>query len=169
MTAIFLAGAAMLFLKGWRNNRRQSKRSALFLLLTMLLGPGLLVNAVLKEHAGRPRPRAVVEFGGEEQYRAPWHFGGKGHSFPCGHCSVAFCYGAFYPLLSRRKRGLGLGILLSSVVGGCIIGVGRMAAGAHFLSDIVWAGLIVWAVIAALVWAMRPKPLAPRHEGPNQP
>ena len=46
-------------------------RAAVFVLLSFALGPGLLVNAVLKEHWGRPRPVAVTEFGGELAF-VPW-------------------------------------------------------------------------------------------------
>src|SRR6478672_12010674 len=38
---------------------------------TLVLGPGLLVNGVLKEHWARPRPGAVVEFGGTLPFM-PW-------------------------------------------------------------------------------------------------
>ena len=40
------------------------RRICLFLILVMLLGPGLLVNGVLKEYWGRPRPRNIIPFGG---------------------------------------------------------------------------------------------------------
>jgi hypothetical protein len=36
----------------------------LFILLSVILGPGLLVNLVFKDHWGRPRPRQVVALGG---------------------------------------------------------------------------------------------------------
>ncbi|MCB1149464.1 MAG: hypothetical protein KDK48_04800, partial [Chlamydiia bacterium] len=39
------------------------------LALTLALGPGLLVNVVLKPNWGRPRPRHVIELGGEAKFR----------------------------------------------------------------------------------------------------
>lgn len=170
LTAAFLVGAGLLLANGWRTKRREMQKAAVFLFLCMLLGPGLLVNGVLKEYAGRPRPRALVEFGGSERYLAPWHFGTDGHSFPCGHCSVAFTYAALCPVLQRRRPKLSKWILALAVTGGLAIGVGRMAAGAHFLSDVVWAGLIVWAVILALQKAMRAEPLSPeKHQSSEAP
>src|SRR5580693_1797334 len=38
-------------------------RAALFLVLTLIFGPGLITNSLLKEHWGRARPIDVVEFG----------------------------------------------------------------------------------------------------------
>jgi lipid A 4'-phosphatase len=46
-------------------------RAALFLILTLVLGPGLLVNVALKDHWARPRPGMVTEFGGTMVFR-PW-------------------------------------------------------------------------------------------------
>ncbi len=39
-----------------------------FLALLYILGPGVLVNLLFKEHWGRPRPVNIVEFGGTQQY-----------------------------------------------------------------------------------------------------
>jgi lipid A 4'-phosphatase len=48
-----------------------SGRGAVFLIATLALGPGLLVNVLLKEYWGRPRPIDVTEFGGQQQF-VPW-------------------------------------------------------------------------------------------------
>src|SRR5262245_300383 len=47
-------------------------RTAVFLTFSLLLGPGLLVNGILKEHWGRPRPIAVTQFGGTQPYVDWW-------------------------------------------------------------------------------------------------
>ena len=49
-----------------------SGRAALFLIATMVLGPGLLVNVALKDHWGRPRPIDVTQFGGDQHFVAWW-------------------------------------------------------------------------------------------------
>jgi lipid A 4'-phosphatase len=46
-------------------------RAALFLLLTMALGPGILANVILKDHWGRARPIDVTEFHGAYHF-TPW-------------------------------------------------------------------------------------------------
>jgi lipid A 4'-phosphatase len=47
--ATVIAAAALLF-------RPKQRRAAIFLLLALALGPGLLVNTVFKDHWGRARP-----------------------------------------------------------------------------------------------------------------
>lgn len=47
---------------------KKYRRHSLFLLLLLALGPGLLVNVILKNHLGRPRPQELIEFGGKQQF-----------------------------------------------------------------------------------------------------
>ncbi|MFW8601681.1 phosphatase PAP2 family protein [Desulfobacterota bacterium M19] len=123
------------------------RRRALFIIVSMLIGPGLIVNICLKDHWGRPRPEQVKEFGGQLDFKPLFvkGTGGQGHSFPSGHASIAFEFLVFY-FIWRRCRlraftalagGLGLGLMMS---------VARMAAGAHFLSDVLWSGGITFIV-----------------------
>src|SRR4051812_8492190 len=58
-------GVPALYLISLRRGRRFGAldvRVAVFLLLSLALGPGLVVNAVLKDHWGRARPTQVTEF-----------------------------------------------------------------------------------------------------------
>ncbi|MGI9240856.1 MAG: hypothetical protein ACR2RV_08645, partial [Verrucomicrobiales bacterium] len=50
--ALLLAGLASVELRRYR-------KVAIYLLLVMVIAPGLLVNALMKEGWGRPRPRQV--------------------------------------------------------------------------------------------------------------
>ena len=118
-------------------------RNGVFLLLSVLIGPGLIANFVFKDHWGRPRPRDLVEFGGPSAYVAPLvpsHEGGA--SFPCGHCSVGFLYAAGWWIWRRTRPRWAQASLALGLTAGFALGLGRMAAGGHFLSDAVWAGLI---------------------------
>jgi hypothetical protein len=54
-----------------RPRMRGMRRGALFLVLVMGFGPGLIVNDVFKEHWGRPRPHDLVELGGAREYVPP--------------------------------------------------------------------------------------------------
>ncbi len=136
-----------------RNNVRL-RIYGLFLLLCVVTGPGLVVNAIFKDHWERPRPREVQEFGGIEPYTPPLRIGTEGNSFPCGHCSVGFVCGAFY-LIWRRRYPVRAFIALSASLGlGSLRGVARMAAGGHFLSDIVWAAILTWSVVLLLYWPL---------------
>jgi lipid A 4'-phosphatase len=122
----------------------------MFLLLA--LGPGLVVNGVLKDHWGRPRPRETVNFGGQASYQAPFVISDKGgKSFPCGHCSVAFAFcGLALWLYDRRKKWAWF-ILILSILGGLVVGLARVAVGAHYFSDVLVSGFAVFWVAWLLV------------------
>ncbi len=123
--------------KSWRSYRLQ----AIFILACFILGPGLIVNSLFKEHWGRPRPVYLEAFGGTEQYVPPLKYNpqGDGNSFPSGHSSLGFGFIAFY-FLWRKKRPIwaNYAFLFSLSLGG-LFGFARMAAGGHFLSDVFWS------------------------------
>ncbi len=127
---------------------------ALFLVLTAMIGPGLVVNAVLKEHWGRPRPHQTVELGGVQAYLPPLVMGeaGKGKSFPSGHSSAGFMLGAFFLIWLRRRPWLASLALFGSIALGILLGIGRMTAGDHFLSDVIWSAVIVYGLAFALYY-----------------
>ncbi|MBN2010406.1 phosphatase PAP2 family protein [candidate division KSB1 bacterium] len=120
----------------WRCWRQQ----AAFLLLTMLIGPGILVNAVFKDYWGRPRPRECTELGGKWEFQQVWQPGtpGRGHSFPSGHVATAWFLVAGCFILSRRKRYQHLTWLMAAIIYGVLMAFARMIQGAHFLSDALW-------------------------------
>ena len=148
---------------------RCAGRGMVFIVLTLIIGPGLLVNLVGKDHWGRPRPRDLVEFGGHQLYAAPglicaplpgptlpghaFH----GTSFPCGHSSIGFALGfSLAALLWQTRRRLAVACLGLGLVYGGILGVARMCAGAHFLSDVLWSAYVPALVAMLLWWWLRP-------------
>ena len=124
---------------------RSIRRHAIFLVLVMAIGPGVLVNDVFKEQWGRPRPKDLVEFGGKRDYvaplvKSPREYGG---SFPSGHAAMAFYLLTPYFLLRRHSRGKAASVLVFGIIYGALMGYARVAQGAHFVSDVVWAlGLV---------------------------
>jgi len=44
------------------------RRQVGFVFAVLALGPGLVVNAILKDHSGRARPAQIAEFGGEREF-----------------------------------------------------------------------------------------------------
>ncbi len=118
-----------------------------FVLLNVVLAAGLLGNALFKDHWQHPRPRDLVEFGGALHYVASPLIGHEGGaSFPCGHCTVGFLCGAGWWIWKRRRRIGAAASLAAGLAVGSLLGLGRMAAGAHFLSDIVWSALLAFGV-----------------------
>jgi len=154
LTLILVGGALFvlflgIFLPRWRTRRIY----AIFILTSLLVGPGLIVNMMFKDHWGRPRPRQVKEFGGKLDYRPPLLKGtrGQGRSFPSGHASVAFEYLVFW-FIWRRKRRWAVPALLGGLGLGGLMSVARFSAGAHFLSDVVWSGGISFLVSLILYY-----------------
>lgn len=129
---------------GWQKWRR----AGIFMVLLLILGPGLLVNSAFKEHWGRPRPREVVEFGGQKQFLQPWQPGvsGKGRSFPSGHSSAAFYLVAPFFVYRFRKPQRAKRWLMGGLAFGVAMSFARIAQGGHFLTDTLWAFGMVWIV-----------------------
>jgi len=146
-------GGAIVFLLSFRVRRLKThRRAALYLVMVMLIGPGLLVNLILKEHWGRPRPRQIKEFGGNERYVPPGKMGPGGHSFPSGHASAAFYLITPFFILRKRNRKLALSSLLFGLCYGSLMGIGRMIQGAHFFSDILFSAAIVYFTALGLAY-----------------
>jgi membrane-associated PAP2 superfamily phosphatase len=149
MTALFaLSGLAVMVAGSVKERWRRWRVHGVFAVLLVLLGPGLVVNAIFKGHWGRPRPEHVQALGGQVPYLPPLAIGepGKYKSFPCGHCSVGFSFAALWLVLRRHHRRFAWLALLGGTTLGALMGVGRMAAGDHWLSDTVWAALFPWLV-----------------------
>ena len=133
------------------------RKIGLFLALAMLLGPGLIINAMLKDHWGRPRPRNVIEFGGKYAYEKLLSIdpSSPGLSFPCGHCSMGFYLFIPWFVLRKRKPLLAAISLLSGIFYGLLIGVARVAQGGHWLSDVIVAGIIVYLTGTVLFYLLK--------------
>lgn len=127
--------------------RRESVRAALVALLGLALGPGLLVNVILKDHCHRPRPRQTLGLGGDFTYVAPLHIGPVGKSFPCGHSAVGFACIALAGAVEARRRGARRAIVAGSLLLGVLLGLGRIATGAHFASDVLWSGILTCGTV----------------------
>jgi membrane-associated PAP2 superfamily phosphatase len=127
-----------------------SARTAIFLVATLALAPGLLVNVLLKNHWDRPRPVAVVEFGGSERFVPWWDPRGqcvKNCSFVSGETSSAFWTLAPAALAPAPWRFLAYASAIAFGVG---MGAVRMMMGAHFFTDVVFAGFFTFIIIVLI-------------------
>lgn len=142
-----------LLLAGIRHRRRKffvrHRKTAGYLLLVALVGPMLLVNTVFKDQWGRARPSQIEQFGGDKHFTraaVPADQCEKNCSFVSGHASVGFYFLTLAFVWPRRRArwlavgtGLGLGI-----------GLVRIVQGGHFLSDVVFAGIVVYLTARGL-------------------
>jgi lipid A 4'-phosphatase len=122
-------------------------RAIVLMITTLALGPGLLVNVVLKDNSGRPRPLYVTEFGGQEHFRPWWDLRGecvKNCSFVAGEPSGAFWTMAPAAVVPPHWRAAAYG---AALVFGSAVGVLRMSAGGHFFTDVVFGGIVVFLLI----------------------
>jgi lipid A 4'-phosphatase len=154
ITGSFAVLSVVLIITGLvRERSKRLRLYGLFIVLCVVLGPGLFINAVLKDHWGRPRPRQVVEFGGKFDYVRPFvPARTSGKSFPCGDSSVGFLFSAGWWIWRRSHPRRAAASLAAGLAFGTMLGVGRMAAGAHFLSDVIWSGLIVYVTCHVLYY-----------------
>jgi lipid A 4'-phosphatase len=150
--ALILAGLAA-FALSLTKARRHWRGAATLVLLAVVIGPGLIGNAVLKDHWQHPRPRDLIELGGSLHYVPSPLIGHEGGaSFPCGHCTVGFLFGLGWWIFRRSHPRWATVSLASGLMLGALLGVGRMAAGAHFLSDVIWSGLLAYGVTHILYY-----------------
>lgn len=148
-----LAGAAALTLRRRLTGRGAAPtgRALATLALSFALGPGLLVNVMLKDHWHRPRPVQVSAFGGPDGFRPLGLPGGecrRNCSFVSGEGASGFWTVAPALMAPPAWRGAALGAALLLALA---TGLLRMAFGGHFLSDTLLAVLFTWLVIAG-VW-----------------
>ena len=122
-------------------------RSLVFLVASIAIGSGLIVNLGMKDHLHRPRPVHVEDFGGHDEFRPWYRFDGaclKNCGFPSGEASSGFWMVAPAMLAPPPLQGV-------AVAGALVFGVAasalRVAFGGHYLSDVLIGGLISLIVV----------------------
>jgi len=124
-----------------------SGRATVFLIATMLLGPGLLTNVLLKDHWGRPRPIDVTQFGGDQHFVPWWDPRGdcpNNCSFVSGDVATVAWTVAPAALVPLPYRALAYGAALALTVFMAAI---RIMAGGHFVSDTIFAGVFTFLTV----------------------
>lgn len=155
--ALILALAIGFFSSKWALRRRAS----VYLLLVLLLGPGLIVNEGLKNHWGRARPAHVTEFGGQALYTPPWQVSDqceRNCAMSSGHAALGF-YPWAMAWVVRRQRRLWIGI---GALSGGLVGLGRILQGGHFLADVLVSAAVVWLVCVVLARWLLPASQPPK-------
>ena len=134
------------------------RRVSAYILTLYLLAPGLLVDGILKRLWGRARPADVTEFGGTLLFTPPHLFAhqcARNCSFVAGEMAGAVALAVAVVMIvhlwkdrisARAYRGaVAVAVLLPVYAG-----FQRIAAGRHFLSDVIFATLFVLMVAVAL-------------------
>jgi membrane-associated PAP2 superfamily phosphatase len=136
---IFAVGALALGAIRRRASALIGPRAAAVLLGSLLIGPGLITNVLLKPQWGRPRPAEVTEFGGHLGFVPWWNPYGAcdgNCSFVSGEESVAAWLIAWAVVLPERDRAAAMAIALLHCAA---MGLARVAMGGHFTSDVLFA------------------------------
>jgi lipid A 4'-phosphatase len=125
-------------------------RDILFLLAALAAGPGLVVNALLKENWGRPRPADVDIFGGDDPFVGVWRISDHcigNCSFVSGEAATAVWLIAVAIVAPPRWR---RPMVAALVVVAVALSLNRIAFGRHFLSDVLIAWGLTLLVLAGL-------------------
>lgn len=136
-----------------------------FALLAYALGPGLVANGIFKSFWGRARPRNIIEFGGNRLFTPPLLPADQ-----CSHnCSFVSGEGSavmtvaliavllMWPRLKPRGRILAIIGAAAFALSGSAL---RVAFGGHFLSDVVFAALMMGIVVPS-AWLIVARRIVP--------
>jgi lipid A 4'-phosphatase len=163
MALTALAGLAATWCLG-RPLLRMTRADWGFIVALYALGPGLLVEFILKGNWGRARPSDVTEFGGTRRFTAATEISDqctRNCSFTAGEMAGAVALAVASALilwrwrdrLSARAVAAARIVLVSQAV---LVGVQRIVTGRHFLSDVILSALFTLVVAVALVPLLRP-------------
>lgn len=135
-------------------------RMALLVAASLALGPGLVVNVVLKDNWGRARPSTIAEFNAGHQPARQFTPAlvlsdqcPDNCSFPSGHAALGFWTVSLALIAPPRRRRAALAAALGF---GIAMGVVRIAQGGHFISDVAFSGVIVVGITMGLYRLIRP-------------
>lgn len=139
-----LIGAAMGRARGF------SRKQWLFLVVCLGVGPGLLANLTFKDQWGRARPKQVAAFGGDKLFTPallPTKQCRKNCSFVSGEAASVFV--AFYAAAAVVPQWTATLVVVGTAAG-LTAGTVRIVQGAHFASDVIFAGLLMALAVFAL-------------------
>ena len=125
-------------------------RIATTALVTLALGPGLLVNAFMKEFIGRPRPADTVLFGGDLPFVAAAEWSKACYhncSFVSGEAAGMAWIICLLPLWPHHERRRVFTLMLAIVI---VTDMLRVVFGRHYISDVVLGSLSTLVIFAAV-------------------
>lgn len=153
-TNLFVISCSILFLIQlfmYKKFKKVPSLAVTYLLITALVGPGLVVNIALKETFGRARPSQITEFGGVKHFTQATKITDQckhNCSFSSGHAAMAYYYTALsycYSLSNKDKKIFTI-IYIIALLFGTLTGFSRILMGGHFLSDVVASCFIILSI-----------------------
>ncbi|CUW38516.1 Putative Superfamily protein(Phosphatidic acid phosphatase/chloroperoxidase, N-terminal,42-233) [Magnetospirillum sp. XM-1] len=155
---IGLAGAVSLLLR--RPVAGIRPPMALLVVASLALGPGLVVNMILKDNWGRARPSTITEFNAgyqpDRRYTPALAMSDQCEdncSFPSGHAALGFWTVSLALLAPPGRR---RAAMAAAFAFGAAMGLVRIAQGGHFISDVAFSGVIVVGISMGLYRLIRP-------------
>lgn len=139
--AAFLVSLLPVRLRSWRRELGY---------LVLALGLSTSIVPPLKTLTAVQCPWSLTQFGGHEAF-SPL-IGERpltdkpGRCWPGGHASTGFALLALYFALRDRRPCLARWALGLALTLGCVLSLGRMMQGAHFLSHNLWTLLLDWVI-----------------------
>lgn len=143
---------------GWRGRLGWlPPRQALFAAAGMLLIP--VLTSGLKQLTNRHCPWDILEFGGYAPYVSLFASTPadlvRGVCFPAGHAAAGLAWIVWGVALRATRPVAARRALIAALAGGLLLGAGRIAQGAHFVSHVLWSIWLAWALTVALAAALR--------------
>jgi membrane-associated PAP2 superfamily phosphatase len=167
MTLIALALAGYAIAKIRQGHPALNYRHLALGVLGSILIP--LVIATLKNQTGVECPWSLLQYGGTMPYLTIWESilspESAGRCFPAGHAGggfILFPWAVTYYFFDRR---MSITLALAAIVLGGIMGLTRMAQGAHFFSHVLWAARVTLAITVLLSVVLIPPE---RRDAPTQ-
>lgn len=170
---LFIALFAYSMQRGATGQKRRIQVA--YLITALIIGPGLLIDVALKDYWGRARPYKVAEFGGTKTFTPatrPSDQCENNCSFVSGHASAGYYLVSlgFLGGVAARRRWTLIGLTV-----GTVFGLGRIAQGGHFLSDIVFsfyatwfAAWVAWMIFRRLGWLQDDTAAGDADQAPTQ-
>lgn len=140
---LFASICVMVLLYKLKSPKNIIKSPVIFLILSLAIGPGLIVNYGFKENFGRARPKEIIEFGGTKEFSSAAIITDQCRSncsFSSGHAAMGYYFTVFAWIAPFMLQNL---VFFTAFLFGTGVGLGRIIQGGHFLSDITFSFVIV--------------------------
>lgn len=152
---IILVLFCLLLISASLQNTHIPRRVYGFFVALGLVAPLGIVNGILKAHWGRARPNDVIEFGDDKTFTPVQLFPADQCNFNCSFVSGegAACFTILLMALTMFGGNFFRNALILLLI--LPMGILRVIAGAHFLSDVLGSFLIVSFCFYALLLIMK--------------